>query len=290
VLRQYPREIVEAFKSSYSRWSEHDDQTAAAALSYFAALSLAPLLVFTIAITEIVFGHEGARNAILNQMTALTGNAGGESIKNILEHGESPQRGIIASVVSVLMLIVGASGVFSHLRTALNRIWDVKPKEHVGIGQWVREQFFSYIIVIGVGFLLLVSLLVSGTLAAAGKFIGGFVPAFLLQTVNLVISLAAITILFAVMYRVVPERTLPWRRLWVGSFATAVLFTLGKHLLGLYLGHFSVGSAYGAAGSLVVLLVWLYYSSNLFLLGAEFTRLHAYREAKAEGQPLPEAA
>jgi membrane protein len=289
-LRLYRKEIVEALKSSYSRWSEHDDQTTAAALSYFAALSLAPLLVFTIAITGIVFGHEGARNAILNQMTALTGNAGGESIKNILEHSESPQRGIIASVVSVLMLIFGASGVFSHLRTALNRIWDVKPKQHAGIGQWVREQFFSYIMVIGIGFLLLVSLLVSGALAAAGKFIGGFVPGFLLQTVNIVISLAAITILFAIMYRVVPERTLPWRRLWVGSFATAVLFTLGKHLLGLYLGHASVGSAYGAAGSLVVLLVWLYYSSNLFLLGAEFTRLYAYREAQAEGQRLPEAA
>ncbi|MBV8817720.1 MAG: YihY/virulence factor BrkB family protein, partial [Acidobacteriaceae bacterium] len=143
-----------------------------------------------------------------------------------------------------------------------------------------------YTMVIGIGFLLLVSLVISASLSAAGKFFGSIVPAAMLELVNSVVSLVVITVLFAITYRVVPERTLPWRRLWVGSFATAALFTVGKFLLGLYLGHASVGSAYGAAGSLVVLLVWIYYSACLFLLGAEFTRQYAYEQ---QGVPIQKA-
>src|SRR5581483_6834811 len=158
---------------------------------------------------------------------------------------------------------------------ALNRIWEIPPDKNASWWSIVKAEFFSFTMIVGIGFLLLVSLLVSTVLAALGKFASGYLPVGVMQVGNAILSLVVITLLFAVIYRVVPDRTLPWRGLWVGSFCTAVLFTLGKYALGLYLGKASIGSTYGAAGSLVVLFVWVYYSSQLFLLGAEFTRLYA---------------
>jgi membrane protein len=260
---------------TYEQWSKHDDQTWGAALSYYTVLSLAPLLVIAISIAGLIFGQKAAQGEIVNQVSGLVGAAGAEAIQTMLAHTKSPGAGIAASIIGFGVLLFGASCVFTALRRALNRIWEVKQPQGSSWWAMLRDEFFSFAMVAGIGFLLLVSLLVSATLSALGTFMGDFVPVGPVRIVNWIVSLVVITFLFAVIYRVVPQQTLPWRGLRIGSFMTAVLFTLGKFLLGLYLGKVSVGSPYGAAGSLVVLLVWVYYSSQLFLFGAEFTRLYA---------------
>ncbi len=260
---------------SFSQWSSHDAQTLGAALSYYTVLSLAPLLVIAISIAGLVFGEKAARDQIGAQLNGLVGSAGGDAIQTMLANAHSPKAGIIATIIGFVVLLFSASGVFTELRKALNRIWDVDTSRNSSWWGMMRDEFFSFAMVVGIGFLLLVSLIASTFLVALGKFVGGYLPVGLFQAANVVISLIVITLLFAVIYRFVPQRRLPWRSLWAGSFATAVLFTLGKSLLGLYLGKASFGSAYGAAGSLIVLFVWVYYSSQLFLLGAEFTRVYA---------------
>lgn len=273
-MKQRLQHLKSLFVQTYSEWDKHDAPTLGAALSYYTCLSLAPLLVVAVSIAGIVFGRKAVEGQIVAEMKGLVGS-GANAIQNILAHAQSPKAGLIASIIGFILLLSGAAGVFSELRTALNRIWDVKPVQTSGLWNMLRQQFFSFSMVIGIGFLLLVSLLVTAFLSGAAKFAGNYVPAGLLHAVNLVVSLVVITVVFALIYRFVPEQTLPWRPLWPGSFATAVLFVIGKYLLGLYLGRASVTSAYGAAGSLVVLLIWVYYSSQLFLFGAEFTRIYA---------------
>jgi membrane protein len=231
-------------------------------------------LVIAISIAGLVFGQKAAQGEIVNQVTALTGPSGAQAIQDMLAHAKSPTAGTIATIIGFVVLLFSASGVFTQLRKALNLIWEVKPPQKSSWWMMIRDEFFSFGMVVGVGFLLLVSLVASAAFSALGHFIGGYLPA-VLQAFNAVISIGVFTVLFALMYRVVPQQRLPFRRLWVGSCATAILFTLGKYLLGLYIGKASVGSAYGAAGSLVVLFVWVYYSAQLFLFGAEFTRLYA---------------
>lgn len=294
------RKITSLLSRTFSQWSNHDAQTLGAALSYFTVLSLAPLLVIAIAIAGLVFGQKAAQGEIVNEVTALVGPSGADAIQTMLAHAQSPKSGILATVIGFIVLFFGASGVFTQLRKALNRIWEVQPPKESTWWTIIREQFSSFAMVGGIGFLLLVSLVASAVFAALGKVVGGYVPTAFFEAVNFVVSLVAITFLFAVIYRVVPNQTLPWRGLWPGSFVTAVLFTLGKFLLGMYLGKASVGSAYGAAGSLIVLFVWVYYSAQLFLFGAEFTRIYACengvkclnlekKESEA-GQPEPELA
>lgn len=268
------RKFGSLLSRTFSKWSEHDAQTLGAALSYYTVLSLAPLLVIAISIAGLVFGHKAAQGEIVTQVTSVIGSSAAQAIQDMLAHAKSPKAGVIATIVGFVVLFFSASGVFTELRKALNRIWEVKVPQSSSWWAMLRDEVFSFAMIVGIGFLLLVSLLASAFLAGLGHFIGGLLPGAL-QGLNGVISLAVITCLFAVIYRVVPQQTLPWRGLWVGSFMTAVLFTLGKYLLGVYLGKASVGSAYGAAGSLVVLFVWVYYSSQLFLFGAEFTRLYA---------------
>ena len=264
---------------TYQEWNGHDAPTLGAALAYYSVLSLAPLLVVAVAIAGVAFRKEAVQNQILAQVTSLMGSSGAEAIRAMLTSAQSPKAGVIAASISIVVLLFGASGVFSALRSALNRIWDIQPRETSGFRAMLREQLFSFAMVVGIGFLLLVSLVATTALAALAKVVSSYVPAPLVQSANMLVSIAGITVLFALIYRFVPEQTLPWRRLWPGSFATAILFTVGKDLLGLYLGKASVGSGYGAAGSLVVLLVWVYYSSQLFLFGAEFTRIFACHQA-----------
>jgi len=271
----YIRSLLSA---TYQEWSQHDAQTQGAALSYFTVLSLAPLLMIAVSIAGLAFGKQVVQAQIVQQMKALVG-AGADAIQTMLTHAQSPKAGVIATIVGFVVLLFGASGVFTQLRKALNRIWDVQPSATAGWFGILRQQFFSFTMVVGIGFLLLVSLLVTTFVAGLGKFAGNYLPAGLLQVGNVLVALVVITCVFALVYRFVPEQTLPWRRLWPGSLATAILFEVGKYLLGLYLGRASVTSAYGAAGSLVVLLIWVYYSSQLFLFGAEFTRIYACRSA-----------
>jgi membrane protein len=267
--------IKSLLSHTYQQWSKHEAPALGAALAYYTVLSLAPLLAIAVAIAGLVFRKETVHGRIIEQVTGLMGSAGADAFQSMLAHAESPKAGVAVTIIGLIVLLFGASGVFSQLRKALNQIWDVKPKENTGWRDIIKEQFSSFAMVVGIGFLLLVSLVVTTILAGLSRLAGSHVPAALLQTVNTIVSIVGITVLFALIYRYVPEQTLPWSRLWLGSFATAVLFVVGKYALGLYLGKASVGSAYGAAGSLVVLLVWVYYSAQLFLFGAEFTRIYA---------------
>lgn len=282
-MKERMRSIRSLLVTTYREWDKHDAQTQGAALSYFTVLSLAPLLVIAVSIAGLAYRRQEVQEQIIYEMRQLVG-PGADAIQAMLAHAQSPKAGIIATVVGFIVLLFGASGVFRQLRRCLNRIWNVEPLPSAGWLPMVRQQFFSFAMVVGIGFLLLVSLLASAFLTLLGHFAGQYLPLDLFRAADWVFSLAAITFLFALVFRFVPDLTLPWRRLWPGSFATAVLFTAGKYALGLYLGRAGVTSAYGAAGSLVVLLIWVYYSSQLFLFGAEFTRIYAWRHAAA-GQP-----
>jgi membrane protein len=267
-------EIKKLLSQSLEQWSKHNSSSLGAALAYYGILSLAPLLTIAVAIAGLALGKQTVQNRIVGQVSALVGPSGASAFRQMLGHTKSLEASSAAIAIGLLVLLISASGVFSELRTALNIIWDVKPKQSAW-REIVKQEFFSFAMVLGIGFLLLVSLVASTALAGFSKVIGARPPCPLAHGLNAIASIVVITLLFAFIYRVVPEQSLPWRRLWPGSFATAVLFTAGKFLLALYLTRVGVGSVYGAAGSLVVLLVWLYYSAQIFLFGAEFTRVYA---------------
>jgi membrane protein len=224
------------------------------------------------------------------------GRQGGAVIQNLLLDSSRTASGIVWAVVGVFMLLFGASGVFGELRDSLNLVWGVKATGG-GLRGMVRYRFVSFAMVVGIGFLLIVSLLVSTAIAAAGKFFEHFLPApeALLHVGSTLISFLAVTVLFALLYKVVPDVHIEWQDVWIGAAVTSLLFSIGKFLIGLYLGKASVGSAYGAAGSLVVFLVWVYYSAQIFFLGAQFTHIFAERrgsraQARSERNRALEAA
>ncbi len=220
-------------------------------------------------------GHSTAQNQILGQVQGMIGPQGAEAVKQMIEHGQKASSGAVASILGVLTLLFGASGVFGELRESLNKMWDVEPENAGGVWGTIKQRFFSFGMVLAVGFLLLVSLLISAALAALGKFFGGLLPmpGFVLNAIDFTISLGAIAVLFALIFRYVPATRAAWRSVWIGAVVTALFFTIGKFLIGIYLGKAAVGSAYGAAGSLVVVIVWVYYSAMIFLFGAEFTHV-----------------
>jgi len=262
-------------RKTVSAWTDHEAPRLGAALAFYSILSLAPLVILVLGIVAIFFGHSSAEAQIIGQVEGLVGKEGGIAIRAMIEHAQKPASGTFASIVGVITLLFGASGVFGELQTALNKMWDVKPKPGGGIWAMMRQRIFSFGMVLAVGFLLLVSLVVSAALAAVGKFFGGLLPLpeFILGGINFVVSLAGIAFAFALIFKYVPDAEIAWKDVWVGAIATAFFFTVGKFLMGLYLGKAAVGSAYGAAGSIVVLIVWVYYSSMIFLFGAEFTRV-----------------
>lgn len=267
--------IWSTLSKTFSAWNDHDAPRLGAALAFYTILSLAPLIILVIAIAALIFGHTSAQNQLLGQVESMIGPQGSEAVKGMIEHAQQPGTGLFASLVGLFTLLFGASGVFGELRSALNKMWDVKPDIDSGIWWTVKQRFFSFGIVLAVGFLLLVSLVISAGLAVLGKFFQEFLPMpeFALGVINFVVSLAGIIVLFALIFRYVPETVIAWKNIWIGATATALLFTIGKFLIGLYLGKAAVGSAYGAAGSLVVIIVWVYYSAMIFLFGAEFTHV-----------------
>ncbi len=249
--------------------------TLAASLAYYTALSMAPLVLLVLRVAAL-FGPQGQKD-LVDQITGLIGSQGGDAVQLVVESSKAePVAGNVAGLLSVLMLIFGASAVFSELQHALNTLWDVRSRPKSGLWGWIRKRLLSMGILLAVLFLLLVSTVVSALLAlgprATADLPGG---AALWSVVHLVFSIAVFGALFALMFRYLPDVRIQWRDVWLGAFATAVLFALGKFAVGLYLGRSSVGSAYGAAGSLVVLLVWTYYSALIFLFGAEWTQVWA---------------
>jgi membrane protein len=265
--------IWSIFSQTLSAWNEHEAPRFGAALAFYTILSLAPLVILVVAIVALIFGHSTAQNHLLGQVESMIGHQGSEAVKGMIEHAQKPASGTFASIIGVITLLFGASGVFGELRSALNKIWDVRPEG--GVWGTIKHRFFSFGMVLAVGFLLLVSLVISAALAALGKFFGGLLPMpeFVLSAINFVVSLAGIGVLFALIFRYVPGTKIAWKDAWIGATFTALLFTIGKFLIGLYLGKAAVGSAYSAAGSLVVGTVWVYYSAMIFLFGAEFTHV-----------------
>jgi len=269
-------------KEALAAWSDDKVPRLGAALAYYTLFSLAPLLIIVVALASLVFGEQAAQGRIADEISGLVGDKGAEAIQEMLQNaGAQKSSGIIATVIGLMTLLFGASGVFGELQDALNTIWRVKPKPGRGILGIIRDRFFSFAMVLGIVFLLLVSLVVSAALAALGKFGSGTLPTPLLHLVDLVVSIGVVAILFAVLFKALPDVRIAWRDVWVGALATSVLFTFGKILIGLYLGRSSVGSAFGAAGSLVVVLAWIYYSAQIFFFGAELTKAYAHYYALA---------
>ncbi|GAB4207341.1 MAG: YihY/virulence factor BrkB family protein [Roseiflexaceae bacterium] len=272
-------DILPLIKGAFSDWNEDKAPRLAAAVAYYTVFSLAPLLVIVIAIAGLVFGEEAARGALSNQIEGLVGSTGAQAIEEMIKGASHRESGIIATVIGIVTLLFGASGLFGQLQDALNTIWEVQPKPGQGIVATLKQRFFSFTMVLGTGFLLLVSLVVSAALAGVVQYFQGFLPGadWIWQVVNFVIGLAVTTLLFALIFKIIPDAEIAWSDVWIGAAATAVLFSVGRLLLGLYLGRSSFGSTYGAAGSFVVLLIWIYYSAQILFLGAEFTQVYANR-------------
>ena len=275
-----PQETFSLLKATAFEWLDDQAPTLGAALAYYTVFSLAPLLIISIALAGLVFGAEAAQGQIFDQLRGLLGDAGGKAMQEIVQSASAePKTGVVATVIGFVTLLFGASGAFGQLQASLNIIWGVQPKPGRGILGIIRDRILSFGFILVVGFLLLVSLLLTAAIAFVGKQFGAMVPGMeaLIQILNSILSLAVVTLLFGMMFKILPDANIAWRDVWIGAFITALLFTLGKFALGFYLGRSGVASSYGAAGSLIVLLVWVYYSSQIVFFGAEFTQVYANR-------------
>ena len=281
------RALWRLIKAAVADWKADYASSMGAALAYYTVFSIAPLLVIAIAIAALAFGHAAAQQEILAQARELLGVEAADVLRTMLTNAQKPGEGIVASTLSVVALVIGSIGVFNELETDLNRIWKVQAKQRPGVWGLLRSRVVSFGMVVAVGFLLLISLVVSAGLAAWGRFSTGLVPGAeaILQAANFAVSFGVVTLLFALMYKLMPHTRVEWKDVWIGAVITALLFTVGKFLIGLYIGKASVASSYGAAGALVVLLVWVYYSAQIFLLGAELTHRYAASHGSLQSRP-----
>jgi len=271
--------VWSVIKETVSDWQDDKAATLAAALAYYTLLSIAPLIVLAVAVVGLAFGEDAARGQISEQISGLVGAQAGEAVEAIARNARAPEAGVISTVIGIVVLMFGASGVFGELQTSLDTIWEVEPKPGRGIVGVIKDRFFSFTMVLGVAFLLLVSMVLSAAIASFGHFLEGALPGgeVLWSVLNLALSFGIITLLFALIYKVIPDAKIQWRDVWVGAGVTALLFSIGKLLVGLYLGKSTFVSSYGAAGSVVALVVWVYYSSQIVFLGAELTQVYARR-------------
>jgi membrane protein len=281
------RLYLDLVKRSCVAWLEDRAPTMGAALAFYSAFSLAPLLVIVIAVAGAVFGVEAARGAIVGQIAGLVGAPAAEAIQALLKAAQERTTSIFAAVVGLVTMLVGATTILVELQDDLDHIWKAPKRQGSSLLSILRARILSLGMILGVGFLLLISLVVSGVIAAfeayaQSHFPGATLP--LLQLWNPVVSVGAITVLFAMLYKWLPNVPIAWKDVWMGAFITAILFSAGRFAIGLYLGRSAIASAYGAAGTLAVLLLWLYYSAQVFLLGAEFTCLYATHRARCRSR------
>jgi len=288
------KHVFALFKQTWTEFSDDKAQRLGAALAYYTIFSIAPLLLIAVQIASIVF--RDAQQKITTQMHAVMGASVANSLTDLLASANKHKGGgTVATIIGIVTLILGAAGVFGQLKDALNTIWNVETKPAGGIMGFIKQRFLSMAMVMGVGFLLLVSLLFDTVLSALGGWIGAHIPGgeTLLHVVGALVSFALVTLLFAMMFRFLPDTRVEWRDVWLGAAFTSLLFVIGKVALGLYLGKGAVGSAYGAAGSLVVILVWVYWSAQILFFGAEFTQVYAREQgshrhaARVEKSPRP---
>jgi membrane protein len=302
------RELINLVMETIKEWQEDGAARLAAALSYYTTFSLAPLLVLVIATAGLVGGRDATHGLVMDQVEDMVGTEGREFVGSMIENASSSSTGLTASIIGTVTLLIAALGTFNELQKALNRIWDVEPKPIEGWGNRVKDFIFkrllSFSLLLGIGFLLLVALVVSAGLSVINEYLSTIplLSNLVLQILNLLISLGLITLLFALIFKFIPDIEIGWRSVWLGAFITAVLFTVGKQLIGLYLGRSDIGNTFGAAGSLALIMIWVYYSSQILFLGAEFTQVFAKRygnlprpdehavEGKRKRQPSTEAS
>jgi membrane protein len=274
------RSLWNLLKQTGTNWLDHKDARLGAALAYYSIFSVGPLILIAIAVAGLWFGEDAVRGQVSTQIEDLLGSSGAQAVQSMLAGAARPRAGLIATAVGIVTLLLAAIGVVVQLKDALNTVWGVESKNG-GIWQFVRTYLVSLAAVLSLGFLLLVSLLVSTFLAAGSAYVASYVPETVLHVATSAISLVVIGVLFAMMFKWLPDAEVAWRDVWAGAALTAVLFEVGKLLIGLYIGKQGLESTFGAAASLVVLLVWVYYSSQIVLLGAEFTRVYAMRRRPA---------
>jgi membrane protein len=274
------RDIVGLLKQAAQGWMDDRANSMGAALSYYTVFSVAPLLLIVISLAGIFLGEEAARGAIVAQISDMVGETGAQAIETLVQNVSEPGKGLIGTIVGVLLLLIGATTVFAELQEDLNRIWNVPNVEPPGgLWGWLRARVLSIGLILAIGFLLLASLIVSAAIAALGDWSSAFFGPWetVARAIDVLLSFSIVTTLFALIYRFMPQAHIRWHDVWIGAAVTAFLFTIGKWLIGLYIGKSAVASGFGAAGSLAVLLVWLYYSAQIFLFGAEFTWAYAHR-------------
>lgn len=272
--------IFNLFKDTFTEWQEDKASRLAAALAYYTIFSLAPLVIIILGLVGYIFGQEATSGYLVEQMQGLVGQEGAALIQTIIAGAAQPTSSIVATIIGLVTLLLGASGVFGQLQDALNTVWGVAPKPGLGIWGFLQTRFLSFTMVLGIGFLLLVSLVLSAALSALDQFLVTLLSdasALALQLLNLVLSFGLVILLFAMIFKILPDVQIEWRDVWLGAAVTALLFSVGKFLLGYYLGRQSFGSTYGAAGSLLLILLWVYYSAQILLFGAEFTQVYTKR-------------
>jgi len=273
-----PKRFFNLLVTAVKAWVADYAPSMGAAISYYTVFSLAPLLVIVIAMAGAFFGREAVQGMIVAQLAGLIGTDGAQLVEGLVAAASDTDKGLVAGLISFFVLLIGATTVFAELQSALDRIWHVpEAKKPSGLLAMIRARLLSFGLILGLAFLLMVSLAVSAGVAAFGGWMGGLLPGWeiLLQVLNTLVSMGVATLLFAMIYKLMPSTAIRWRDVWVGALVTAVLFEIGKLLIGLYLGKSGVTESFAAAGSLVVLLAWVYYAAQIFLLGAEFTKAYA---------------
>jgi len=289
------KEHAQIFKEAFRAWLDSKSPRLGAALAYYTIFAVAPLFLIALSIAGLCFGQEAARRELFGQVYGLVGRNGGEAIQMLVAAANQPRASMWASLGALVTLGLGASAVFVELKDALNMIWGVQGKTGSSSWYFIKDRLLSFAMVLGVGFLLLVSLVLNAALAALGTLTTGLLPEerLLLGCLNFLISLGVITLLFAMIFKWLPDVLISWGDVWVGAFVTALLFNLGKFLIGYYLGRSSMVSIYGAAGSFIILLLWVYYSAQILFFGAAYTRFHAEKRASSRtrsGETVPGVA
>lgn len=286
------RKYFDLFRQTFKEFGEDKAPRLGAALAYYTIFSVAPLLLIAISIAGFVFGEEAAHDQIARQLSGVLGPETAKILDEMIEAAAKPKTGTIATIIGIVTLLFGASGVFMQLNDALDTIWNVERKKASGIIGFLKERFLSLAMVFGIGFLLLVTLIFDAGISAMGGYLDRRFPGgeALLQTLQIVVSFGLVTVLFAAIFRFLPDIRPAWRDVWFGALLTSALFTIGKFALGIYLGKAAIGSSFGAAGSLVILLVWVYWSAQILFLGAEFTQVYARSHGSMAGDTSKQEA
>jgi membrane protein len=283
-FRSFLRACISLGNKTVYSWLDDRAPTMGAAIAFYTMFSLAPMLVIVVAVAGFVFGREAAEGALFGDLAKLVGPESAGAVQAMLRSASSTESGIIASAVGIGTLIVTATAVFSELQAALNLIWKVPASGNLGVWWYLKSRFLSLSVILAIGFLLLVSLVISTALTGFSGYIDRAMPSFaiILYLVHATLSFFFTTLFFAIIFKILPDRPVDWQDVWLGAALTAILFTIGKHFISLYIGSSNMASSYGAAGALIIVFVWVYYSSQIFLLGAEFTKAYGDQRRRPE--------